>query len=110
MLASRSAGGMGGFLPVCFEVRKRSKRSPRWLRGQAQRFLSAHTFIYGQGRRQIVHQLPAAHEPLLLGLRQTQKHFRSSPHALQIVLALVDIRRGRTALEQAINRFPGRAR
>src|SRR5207302_5964248 len=56
----------GGFLPVCLEVRKRSKRSLRWLRGEAQRFLSAHTFIYGQGRRQIVHQLPAAHEPLLL--------------------------------------------
>src|SRR4029077_20587572 len=55
-------------------------------------------------------QVPAAHEALLLGLRQTQKHFRSRPHALQVELALVDIRRGGTALDQTINRFPGRAR
>ena len=58
--------------------------------------------VVRQGRRQIVHKHPARHEPLLLGRRQTQKHFRSRPHALQIVLALVDIRRGGTALEQAI--------
>ena len=52
----------------------------------------------------------AAHEPLLLGRRQTQKYFCSRPHALQTVLALVDIRRGGTTLKQAINRFPGCAR
>jgi homoserine acetyltransferase len=37
--------------------------------------------------------------PLLLRIRQTQKHFRGRPHAFQVVLTLIDIRRGGTALE-----------
>src|SRR3954470_20952746 len=37
---------------------------------------------------------PQTHNSGLLGLRQAQKHFRSRPHALQIELALVDVRRG----------------
>ena len=49
------------FLPVCCEVWEGSQRSRQWLRGQAQRFLSAHTFIYGQGRRQIAHQWHYGH-------------------------------------------------